>query len=161
MGYAKSHKFCLCIPVRFGVFIMASLGALGGSIIAIVGWLSVTHKGVWPFGSACPSPENSFFPDQAHLTGNQDISLALASLSYTVFAIVSIFGSVFFPQDKSRAQTHLCAQADWCHHQTTRFPHPVWHGPNVSPRVQHHFRCILHLYAFPHGRRARRQQLRQ
>jgi len=74
MGHVRSHTFCCCLPVRFGVFVATVLGILGGSIIAILGWLTVTHK------------------DHAHLTGNQDISLALASLSYTVLAIVSIFG---------------------------------------------------------------------
>ncbi|KAI0251051.1 hypothetical protein BJV78DRAFT_1126965 [Lactifluus subvellereus] len=76
MGHVRSYTFCRCIPVRFGVFIMTAIGVVGGLIMAIVGWLSVTHK------------------DRAHLTGNQDISLSISSLSYTVLLIVSIFGLI-------------------------------------------------------------------
>ncbi|KAI0260776.1 hypothetical protein BC834DRAFT_899314 [Gloeopeniophorella convolvens] len=76
MGYVRSRKFCCCIPVRFGVFIMSTLGLIGGSIIAAVGWHGATHK------------------DQAHLTKNQEISLIIASLSYTILAMVSLFGLI-------------------------------------------------------------------
>ncbi|KAI9457608.1 hypothetical protein BJY52DRAFT_1098811, partial [Lactarius psammicola] len=76
MGYVPSRKFCCCIPVRFGVFIMSVLGFAGGSIIAGVGWHAATHR------------------DQAHLTKNQEISVVITSFSYTVLAIVSIFGLI-------------------------------------------------------------------
>ncbi|KAI0300116.1 hypothetical protein B0F90DRAFT_1668430 [Multifurca ochricompacta] len=76
MGYVSSRTFCCCIPVRFGVFMMTALGIVGGSIVAAVGWHGATHK------------------DQAHLTRNQETSLVIASLSYTVLAIVSIFGLI-------------------------------------------------------------------
>src|SRR6266702_242371 len=47
MGYVPSRKFCCCIPMRFGVFIMSILGFAGGSISAGVGWHAATHRGPW------------------------------------------------------------------------------------------------------------------
>ena len=35
-----------------------------------------------------------FIIDQAHLTRNQEISVVITSLSYTVLAIISLFGFV-------------------------------------------------------------------
>ncbi|KAF8265279.1 hypothetical protein EI94DRAFT_1772397 [Lactarius quietus] len=74
MVYITSRKFCCCIPVRLGVFVMSMLGFAGGSIIAAVEWHAATHK------------------DQAHLTKNQEISVVISALSYTVLAIISLFG---------------------------------------------------------------------
>jgi magnesium-transporting ATPase (P-type) len=76
MGYVPSRKFCCCIPVRLGVFIISMLGFAGGSIIAAVGWYAATHR------------------DQAHLTSNQEISVVITSLSYTALAIISLLGLI-------------------------------------------------------------------
>ncbi|KAH9027286.1 hypothetical protein EDB84DRAFT_1500477 [Lactarius hengduanensis] len=76
MGYVPSRKFCCCIPVRLGVFIMSMLGLAGGSIIAGLGWYTATHG------------------NQAHLTKNQEISVVITSLSYTILAIISLFGLI-------------------------------------------------------------------
>jgi len=76
MGSVRSHTFCCCIPVRFGAFIMTTLFLLGGSTLAAVGWHGVTHK------------------EQSHLTKNQDFSLVVTSISYTILALVSLFGLI-------------------------------------------------------------------
>jgi len=76
MGSVRSHKFCCCIPVRFGVFILSTLCFVGGSIVAAVGWHAVTQK------------------EQSNLTKRQEISLVITSISYTVLAIVSVFGLI-------------------------------------------------------------------
>jgi len=76
MVHISSRKFCCCIPVRLGVFIMSMLGFAGGSIIAGVGWHAATHR------------------EQAHLTKNQEISVVITALSYTVLAIISLFGFI-------------------------------------------------------------------
>jgi len=76
MVHVSSRKFCCCIPVRLGVLIMSMLGFAGGSIIAGVGWHAATHR------------------DQSHLTRNQEISVVITSLSYTVLATISLFGFI-------------------------------------------------------------------
>ncbi|KAH9991997.1 hypothetical protein BJV74DRAFT_835667 [Russula compacta] len=76
MGYVRSHKFCCCIPVRLGVFVMSTVGLLGATIVAAVGWHSVVDR------------------EQLHLSKNQDVSLVLTSISYSILAIVSLFGLI-------------------------------------------------------------------
>lgn len=41
MVYVRSRKFCCCLPVRFGVFVMALLGIFGGGAVSVVGWLQI------------------------------------------------------------------------------------------------------------------------
>jgi len=76
MGYVPSRKFCCCIPVRLGVFVMSVLGFAGGSIIAGLGWHAATHG------------------DQVHLTRNQEISVVITSVAYTALAIISLLGLI-------------------------------------------------------------------
>ena len=45
MGYVRSHKFCCCIPVRLGVFVMSTVGLLGATIVAAVGWHGAVNRG--------------------------------------------------------------------------------------------------------------------
>jgi len=37
----ESKKFCFCLPVRLGVFIVSLLTTLAGSIIGVIGWMQV------------------------------------------------------------------------------------------------------------------------
>ncbi|KAJ7257782.1 hypothetical protein C8J57DRAFT_1516662 [Mycena rebaudengoi] len=43
MVHVHSRKFCCCLPVRLGVFIMTILAMLGGGVIAVVGWIQVKN----------------------------------------------------------------------------------------------------------------------
>jgi hypothetical protein len=40
----ESKKFCFCLPVRLGVFIVSLLTTLAGSIIGVVGWMQVLQN---------------------------------------------------------------------------------------------------------------------
>jgi hypothetical protein len=51
MVYVRSRKFCCCLPVRFGVFVIAILGIIGGGLVSLAGWLQIKQL------SAFPSPE--------------------------------------------------------------------------------------------------------
>jgi len=74
MGYVASRKFCCCLPVRFGVFVMTVLGIVGGAVIGGVGWYETQHLG------------------SLHLTKNNEIALYISAVSYTILGIISFFG---------------------------------------------------------------------
>ena len=115
MSYVRSHTFCFCIPVRFGVFILSTLFLLGGGIIAIAGWYGATHKSTWRVYSPRSHPYRSI--EDAHLTRNHEVSVVIISLSYTVLAIVSLFGSVRFLRSISvQPQCSYYDQVDRGHH---------------------------------------------
>ncbi|TRM60375.1 hypothetical protein BD626DRAFT_131627 [Schizophyllum amplum] len=40
----RSRKFCCCLPVRFGVFVMTLIGLLGGGAVAIGSWYGLAHQ---------------------------------------------------------------------------------------------------------------------
>ncbi|KAI0056130.1 hypothetical protein BV25DRAFT_1646828 [Artomyces pyxidatus] len=96
MAYVRSRKFCCCLPVRFGVFVMTLIGLLGGTIVAAAGWYHTGHK------------------DNVNLTKNQEISLIISSVAYTALAIISLFGliGVFA---KNRGYVSLYSTLVWCH----------------------------------------------
>jgi hypothetical protein len=94
MNYLPSRTICCCIPVRSGVFIMSILGCTGGSVMASLGWDSAVHKGKW-------HPIHLYhvliiFVEETYLTANQEVSVVMASLSYTILAAISLLGSVHF-----------------------------------------------------------------
>jgi hypothetical protein len=68
MTYVRSHTFCCCIPVRFGVFILSTLFSLGGGIIAVSGWYGFTHKGtlriLFPYIASSLSSYRKCAPDK-------------------------------------------------------------------------------------------------
>ncbi|KAJ2930555.1 hypothetical protein H1R20_g6547, partial [Candolleomyces eurysporus] len=43
MFTVETRKFCCCLPVRLGVFILSLLAMVGGSVVAAVGWMSVAQ----------------------------------------------------------------------------------------------------------------------
>jgi hypothetical protein len=70
-----SRKFCCCLPVRFGVFIIAVLGIIGGGAFGAIGWFEIVkYKG--------------------QLSKLTQISLYIHSILYTVLCIVSVFGLI-------------------------------------------------------------------
>lgn len=76
MVYVRSQKFCCCLPVRFGVFVMTLAGTLFGGFVAVAAWIafSKTH-------------ENPEAYDQ-----DQKIGVIIQAVAYTLLALVSLFG---------------------------------------------------------------------
>lgn len=106
----------------------------------------------WPYRSA----------EKVHMTKNQEISVVITSLSNTVLAIVSLFGSVRFVQSKFARfhwQCSCCAQIDRGHHQASQFRFCVFFGYGLALGIQHCERRVLHLYALPQGWPTRSGQL--
>jgi len=74
MAYIRSHKFCCCLPVRFGVFVM-SLGALLlGGLVAVAGWIEVKNLHNHPLSK-----------------GDENV-LYIHSLIFSILALVGGFG---------------------------------------------------------------------
>lgn len=120
MDYLPSRTFCRCIPVRFGVLIMSILGCTSGSIMAGFGWESAVHKGKWRLNLLYHVL--IIFVDETYLTTNQEVSVVMASLSYTLLAAISLFGSVrFAPPNSVTYERSLCTQGDRNCQQTPLF----------------------------------------
>ena len=120
MDDLPSRTFCRCIPARYGVLVMSMLGCIGGSIMAGFGWDSAVHKGKWR--PILLYHVLIIFVDETYLTANQEVSVVMASLSYTIFAAISLLGFVrFVPLNSVQYERSLCTQVDWNHHQTSLF----------------------------------------
>ncbi|KAF5381613.1 hypothetical protein D9615_005502 [Tricholomella constricta] len=76
MVYIRSRKFCCCIPVRFGVFILSLLGVAGGTLVCIVGWLAVSQLWKHPL----PVPDT--------------IGIWLHASLFTILTLLSLFGFI-------------------------------------------------------------------
>jgi len=76
MVYVRSRKFCCCLPVRFGVFVIAILGILGGGLVSVGGWLQIKQL-----------PESS-------LDQRNEVALWIQTIMYTLLAILSLFGLI-------------------------------------------------------------------
>lgn len=94
MGDLPSRTFCHCIPVRFLVLIMSILGCTGGSVMAGFGWDSAVHKGKWRL--ILLYYVLIIFVEETYLTTNQEVSVVMASLSYTILGAISLLGLVHF-----------------------------------------------------------------
>ena len=94
MSYLPSRTICRCIPVRFIVLIMSILGCTSGSVMAGFGWDSAVHKGKWRL--ILLYHVFIIFVEETYLTRNQEVSVVMASLSYTLFAAISLLGSDCF-----------------------------------------------------------------
>jgi hypothetical protein len=122
MGFFPSRKFCHCIPVRFGVFVMSILGCTSGSVMATYGWDSAVYKGKWRL--ILLYRVLIIFAEETYLTANQEVSVVMASLSYTILAAISLLGSVHFvPPNAVKYERSLapCIQVDWNCPQTSPF----------------------------------------
>jgi len=75
-SYVRSRTFCCCLPVRFGVFLLSLLGLAGGGLVAIIGWIQLSHLKEHPLGKI----------DQ--------ISLWIQSSMFTLLAVLAIFGFI-------------------------------------------------------------------
>jgi hypothetical protein len=119
MGDLPSRTFCRCIPARYGVLVMSVLGCIGGSIMSGFGWDSAVHKGKWRL--IVLYHVLIVFLEETYLTTNQEVSVVMASLSYTLFAAISLLGSVrFVPPISVQYECSLFIQSDWnCHQKSS------------------------------------------
>jgi hypothetical protein len=102
------------------MLIVSMLGCIGGSIMAGFGWDSAVHKGQWR--PILLYHVLIIFVDETYLTANQEASVVMASLSYTIFAAISLLGFVrFVPPNSLQHERSLCTQVDWNYHQTSLF----------------------------------------
>jgi hypothetical protein len=71
----RSRTFCCCLPVRFGVFVMTILGMVGGTLLAVVGWMATVRlQGLQP--------------------KSNEIALYIHSVIYTLLGVLSLFGFI-------------------------------------------------------------------
>lgn len=76
MVYIRSRKFCCCIPVRFGVFILSTLGVAGGTLVCIVGWAAVSKLANHPMPVA------------------DTVGIWLQACLFTLLTLLSLFGFI-------------------------------------------------------------------
>ncbi|KAF7338727.1 hypothetical protein MSAN_02194900 [Mycena sanguinolenta] len=76
MAYVRSHKFCCCLPVRFGVFVMSLAALLFGGIVAVAGWIQVKNL-----------PEHP-------LSDENKKALYIYSVMFSILALVGGFGFI-------------------------------------------------------------------
>jgi len=74
MVYVRSRKFCCCLPVRFGVFVMSLGVMLLGGAVAIVAWIQVKNL------------------HGATFTKSEEISLYIHAAMFSILAIMGAFG---------------------------------------------------------------------
>ncbi|EJD07929.1 uncharacterized protein FOMMEDRAFT_164747 [Fomitiporia mediterranea MF3/22] len=77
MVFVRSRKFCCCLPVRFGVFVMTLTGALCGGAVAIALWIRIAKNGTF---QTAPTRD--------------EIIAAVNAAAWTLLAIVSLFGLI-------------------------------------------------------------------
>lgn len=149
------RTFCHCIPVRFGVLVMSMLGCIGGSIMSGYGWDSTVHKGKKRLILLSSYRVLIVFVDETYLTANQEVSVAMASFSYTLFAAISLLGCVrFVPSNSVLHERSHSPQSDWNCHKTSFFRFFLQHGPVVALSAQRYVWRVLHLHALPQSWRS-------
>jgi len=72
----RSRKFCCCLPVRLGVFILSLLAMVGGSFVAAVGWVQISQLAKHP-------REKS-----------DEIALWIQTSMFTLLGILAVFGFI-------------------------------------------------------------------
>ncbi|TDL22532.1 hypothetical protein BD410DRAFT_722584 [Rickenella mellea] len=77
MAYVRSRKFCCCLPVRFGVFVMSLFAMLFGGAVAVYAWVQVIH-----------------LKDQAVIANREKYSLIANAVVWSLISLASIFGFI-------------------------------------------------------------------
>jgi len=73
-SYVRSHTFCCCLPVRFGVFLLSLLALGGGGFVAAISWIKISHLKQHPLGKI------------------EEISLWVQASIFSFLALLAIFG---------------------------------------------------------------------
>jgi len=76
MVHVRSRKFCCCLPVRFGVFILSLFAMVGGSFVAAYGYIQISQLAKNP------------------LSRDEQIALWIQSILFTFLGLLAIFGFV-------------------------------------------------------------------
>jgi len=74
MVYVRTRKFCCCLPVRFGVFVMSLVALLGGGLVAVAGWIQVKNLHDHP------------------LAKDEENALYIHAAMYSLLALIGAFG---------------------------------------------------------------------
>jgi uncharacterized membrane protein len=72
----RSQKFCCCLPVRLGVFVLSLLAMVGGSFVAGIGFIQIAGSSVNPMETS------------------DKVALWIQSIMYTILAIVGAVGFI-------------------------------------------------------------------
>jgi len=73
-SYVRSRTFCCCLPVRFGVFLLSLLALAGGTILAVYGWIKLSHLKEHPLAKI------------------DEIALWIQSSLFSLLALLALFG---------------------------------------------------------------------
>lgn len=76
MVHVRSRKFCCCLPVRFGVFMLSLFAMVGGSFVAAYGYIQIAQLGKNP------------------LSRDEQIALWIQSVMFTFLGLLAIFGFI-------------------------------------------------------------------
>jgi hypothetical protein len=85
----ESKKFCFCLPVRLGVFVVSLLTMLAGSVVGVMGWMQVAK-----------------FQTTPAIEVTDEISAYIYASMFTLLGVLSIFG---FAGSLVRARTLVIA----------------------------------------------------
>jgi len=72
----RSNKFCCCLPVRLGVFVLSLLAMVGGSFVAGIGFIQIAGSSVNPIETS------------------DKVAIWIQSLMYLVLALVGAIGFI-------------------------------------------------------------------
>ncbi|KAG8914396.1 hypothetical protein FRC01_004096 [Tulasnella sp. 417] len=124
--HVASRKFCCCLPVRIGVFVLSALSAFFGGISAFVVWYTVVRTAKYGTVNSNLSSFNSN-STLTQINDNDDWKTALNSVAldkqqyyafivigviltiYTLFSVFGFIGSIF----RKRALVALYSTVLW------------------------------------------------
>jgi len=78
MAYVRSHKFCCCLPVRFGVFVLSLLSLFLGGLLGVGGVVAIKQQR----------------DGKIDLDKGEKISLYIQTALFIIIAFISLFGFI-------------------------------------------------------------------
>lgn len=110
MVYIRSRKFLCCIPVRAGVFVsnppsfsilpanqstvkvLSAIGTAGGTFISIMGWMQVSQLSMFSSVTSVQNRTKRNLLELHPLSTTDTIALYVYSVTFTILALLSLFG---------------------------------------------------------------------